>query len=425
MSSLRTLRTSGFVQSTERHWAQKTHCSPGGTWPHSPGAAPPSLEGSIAMAIGSQACCPSEAPRRTRRGPSLPAVRPRSRTGRSGGKPTSSAWASLAHEIQKAAERRALALARAGGGGEESRRAAALEFLASSVIALRQAGASARQTRGDSFRMRPRPSASRAAQPTCSSSCAPSARRMWRSCRRSPRSRTCSTCSSSSARPTASRCGGSPRRPLGCLAAAGQTATTRRLRDAARAAARERASRQSHVRLPRPGRPGRALGRAFRGARRPSAPGATGRLLVYLGEAAAALSPAFEREMLFERNVDPRTLPRLRCRALGHASGLRPSRRAHCRRSSPSPRIFASPVGSSSRASRSDDRDQVAGRFDDLEARLASLDRSLRDIAHGMRATSRARTAARADAPATRWRSSTAEWHDPRPPSRRAAMSPR
>src|SRR5581483_4497469 len=116
-------------------------------------------------------------------------------------------------------------------------------------------------------------------------------------------------------------------------------------------------------------------------------PGASDRLAVYLAEAAAALTPFFERERLFERNVArertfaaaaERLLTRLGCdlhdgplqEVVALADDLRLVRAQ-----------VASLLQGAAAA-------RVRGRFDDLEARLASLDDDLRHLSQAVRSTS-------------------------------------
>jgi signal transduction histidine kinase len=293
----------------------------------------------------------------------------------------------LTHEIRQA-ERRALELARAGGDGEESRRAAALEFVASSVVALRLAEA----TRpGEARRLVADAAAtigvSRGAGNLLVFLRAVAAPDVAQLPSESAVAYVLDLLMELGPAEGVSLWGVSEHGRLQCLAHAGQTATTRRLRDAARATlengAPVEASSASQIRavpVERWDEPFAALvGRAR--------PEATGRLRVYLGEAAAALSPVFEREMLFERNAGrehslvsaaERWGTRLGCdlhdgplqEVVAFAEDLRLARQQ-----------LVSRV-------EEHDRARVAGRFDDLEARLDSLDRSLRDISQGMRPTS-------------------------------------
>jgi signal transduction histidine kinase len=170
---------------------------------------------------------------------------------------------------------------------------------------------------------------------------------------------------------------------LACVASAGDAPGSRRLRTAARAAFNGETIESSYVRavcVERWDQPFAAL--VARG-RPESAP----RLAVYLRELASALTPLFERDMLFERHA-------ARERSLVSGGERRLVRLGFDLHDGPLQELVA----------LADDlrhaRDQVAsvlddqhlsavrGRFDDLEARLGSLDRGLRDIAHSVRSTS-------------------------------------
>jgi len=174
---------------------------------------------------------------------------------------------------------------------------------------------------------------------------------------------------------------------LECVASAGEAAESRRLRVAARVllAGEETlvADQATHVRgvsVERWDRPHAAL--IARGR-----PEVTGRLTVYLTEAAAALSRFFERERLFERNEDSERL-------LVSASERRLTRLGCDLHDGPLQDIVA--LADDLRLARAqvaslldaDHATRVAGRFDDLEARLASLDQGLRDISRAIRSTS-------------------------------------
>src|SRR5437762_583937 len=111
------------------------------------------------------------------------------------------------------------------------------------------------------------------------------------------------------------------------------------------------------------------------------------RLAVYLRELASALTPLFERDMLFERHA-------ARERSLVSGGERRLVRLGFDLHDGPLQELVA--LADDLRHARDqvasvlDDphRSAVRGRFDDLEARLGSLDRGLRDIAHSVRATS-------------------------------------
>jgi signal transduction histidine kinase len=173
---------------------------------------------------------------------------------------------------------------------------------------------------------------------------------------------------------------------LECVASAGVGARSRRVQVAARALLDERVEAidgTTHIRavpIERWDRRHAAL--VARGR-----PEASGRLAAYLAEAAAALSPFFEREALFDHNA-------ARERSLVSASERRLTRLGCDLHDGPLQELVA--LADDVRRAR----DQIAsvldaalvarvrGRFDDLEARLASLDRGLRDISHAVRPTS-------------------------------------
>jgi signal transduction histidine kinase len=171
-----------------------------------------------------------------------------------------------------------------------------------------------------------------------------------------------------------------------CVAAAGEAARSRRLRVAARALLDGReslvADHATHVRgvaVARWDRPHAAL--IARGR-----PEASARLAVYLSEAAAAFSRLFESERLFERNEDVERL-------IVAASERRLTRLGCDLHDGPLQDIVA--LADELRRARAqvssvldvDLAARVDGRFDDLEARLVSLDQGLRDISHAIRST--------------------------------------
>jgi signal transduction histidine kinase len=291
----------------------------------------------------------------------------------------------LARQIQTA-ERRTLALARAGGG-ELSRRAAALEFLAAVVTAFRLAGAS---ERGDARSLVSDAAAaigvSRGAANLLVFMRAVAAPDVARLAPESAIDHVLDLLVELGPAEGVSLWRLSAPGRLECLAGAGEAATTRRLRGAARElleGGRQAPARSaSHVRAV----PVERWDSRFAALVGRARPEATARLVAYLGEAAAALSPVFEREMLFERNAvrehvlasaSERWGARLGCdlhdgplqEIVALAEDLRLVRRQVV------PRVDGS------------DGTRIAGRFDDLEARLASLDRSLRDISHAVRPT--------------------------------------
>lgn len=170
---------------------------------------------------------------------------------------------------------------------------------------------------------------------------------------------------------------------LACVAATGEAPGSRRLRTAARAAFNGGLVESSYVRavvVERWDKPYAVL--VARGR-----PETAARLLVYLGELAAALTPLFERDMLFERHA-------ARERSLVSGGERRLVRLGFDLHDGPLQELVA--LADDLRRARDqvasvlDDshRAAVRGRFDDLEARLDSLDRGLRDIAHSVRTTS-------------------------------------
>lgn len=172
-----------------------------------------------------------------------------------------------------------------------------------------------------------------------------------------------------------------------CVASAGDAATSRRLRLAARIVLGgtdpSLGVAGSYVRgapVDRWDKPHAALVARSR-------PDASGRLGVYLAEAAAALSPFFEREMLFERNA-------AREHSLVSASERRLTRVGCDLHDGPLQELVA--FADELRRARNQVAslldtgiaDKVHGWFDDLEAHLATLDERLRDVSHSIRSTS-------------------------------------
>ena len=167
----------------------------------------------------------------------------------------------------------------------------------------------------------------------------------------------------------------------GCLAAAGKAPRSRRLREAARAALDGVLADSSQVQatvVERWDRPYGAL--VARGAGCDAA-----RLAACLADA-AALAPVLEREALFVRNVE-------RERELVAAGERRLIRLGFDLHDGPLQELvaFAEDVRFAHRQMATligdDDRQRVGGRFADLEARLESLDRGLREIARSVRST--------------------------------------
>ena len=170
---------------------------------------------------------------------------------------------------------------------------------------------------------------------------------------------------------------------LACVASAGDAPGSRRLRTAARSVFSDQTVESAYVRavvIERWDKPFAAL--AARGR-----PETAARLAVYLRELASALTPLFEKDMLFERHA-------ARERSLVSGGERRLVRLGFDLHDGPLQELVA--LADDLRHARDqvasvlDDphRSVVRGRFDDLEARLGSLDRGLRDIAHSVRSTS-------------------------------------
>jgi|GEM_PF-986544 len=167
-----------------------------------------------------------------------------------------------------------------------------------------------------------------------------------------------------------------------CLAAAGKTPRSRCLREAARATLDGVLADSPHVQttvVERWDRPYGALVARVAGCD-------AARLAAYLADATSALAPVLEREALFVRNVE-------RERQLVAAGERRLIRLGFDLHDGPLQELVA--LAEDVRFARSqmatliDDSDQqrVGGRFADLEARLESLDRGLREIARSVRST--------------------------------------
>jgi signal transduction histidine kinase len=173
-----------------------------------------------------------------------------------------------------------------------------------------------------------------------------------------------------------------PSHRVACIAAAGDAAKSRRLHAAAVAALEARVAGSPHVQavvVQRWDRPFAALVARIHSTE-------SARLRVWLQEAAAALSPVLERETLFERNAE-------RERELVSASERRSLRLGYDLHDGPLQEIVA--LAEDLRLARAQvlsllqepQTPLITGRFDDLEARLVSLDRGLRDLAHSTRPT--------------------------------------
>jgi signal transduction histidine kinase len=169
---------------------------------------------------------------------------------------------------------------------------------------------------------------------------------------------------------------------LVCVAAAGDGARGRRLREAARAALDGAVSFSDSVQavlVERWDRPHAVLVARTR-------PAFSARCVDYLDEAAAALSPVLERDALYARGSD-------RERALTADGERRLVRLGFDLHDGPLQELVA--FAEDLRLARSqmsglladDLQERVRGRFDDLEARLVSLDRGLRDVVGSVRST--------------------------------------
>jgi signal transduction histidine kinase len=169
---------------------------------------------------------------------------------------------------------------------------------------------------------------------------------------------------------------------LECAASTGEAPGSRRLRTAARAVLNGEPVESTYVRaavVERWDKPFAAV--VARGR-----PETAARLAVYLRELASALTPLFERDMLFERHA-------ARERSLVSGGERRLVRLGFDLHDGPLQEIVA--FAEDLRIARSHiepllgevDRNRAAGCFDDLGARLASLDRDLRQLAHSVRST--------------------------------------
>jgi signal transduction histidine kinase len=178
----------------------------------------------------------------------------------------------------------------------------------------------------------------------------------------------------------------SPARRLECLASSGGAATSRRVRAAARSLLEggfDVCDDSSHIRAVTVARWDRPFA-ALVGRGRPET---SARLAMYLSAAASALSPLVERELLFERSA-------ARERVLVSATERKLLRLGCDLHDGPLQEIVA--FADDLRLARDQvvslvdaaESVRVRGRFDDLEARLASLDEGLRDISHAVRSTS-------------------------------------
>ena len=285
-----------------------------------------------------------------------------------------------------AAERRATSLARGGGGGAEARRAAALEFLADAVTAMRLAGYG---ERGEIRELADDAAAavgvSRSAGEMLVFLRAINASAVEQLAPQTAVDHVLDLLVELGPADGASLWTSSASGRLCCLGQAGEAAATRRLRGAARillATGRpplQSASQVRAVAVERWDEPFAALVARSR-------PAATARLSVYLTEAASALAPVFGREALFERNV-------ARERALVAASERRLARLGCDLHDGPLQEIVA--FAAELRLARAEiasllphaARELVEEPFDHLGAQLESLDRSLRHVSYAVRST--------------------------------------
>lgn len=170
---------------------------------------------------------------------------------------------------------------------------------------------------------------------------------------------------------------------LVCLTGAGVAPKSRRFRAAASAALHERPVHSPQVRAV----PVERWDQRFAALAARSHGSARGRLQVWILECAAALTPVLERETLFQRNAD-----RERDRFSGRERVL--LRLGYDLHDGPLQELVSlseelTLVRSQVLGVVADgDTERVAGRFDDVHARVAELDRTLRELARSMRVTS-------------------------------------
>ena len=285
-------------------------------------------------------------------------------------------------------ERRAHALEHAGGGGDEARRAAAFELLAAAVSGLRLAG------QGERGELRELVGDAAAAVGVSRDAAALlvflHALRMPEVEELAPQHAIEHVLDllvelgpaegvSLWTAPTPAR--------LECRGQAGDAATTRRLRSAARillATGRAPVQASSHVRAVAV----RRWEQPFGALAARSRPGATGELSTYLTEAAAALGPVIGREALYDQNA-------ARERSLVAASERRLARLGCDLHDGPLQVIVA--LAAELRLARAEiasllphaERELVEEPFDQLAAHVEALDRSLRYVSHAVRSTVR------------------------------------
>jgi signal transduction histidine kinase len=289
----------------------------------------------------------------------------------------------LAQRIQRS-EERAAAIATASGGCEEARRAAALEFLAEAVAALvLEKAVEPGEVRSVVAEVAGAIGVSTGAASLAVFLRALAAREVAQLPPRLAMGFLLDLLLEVGPAEAVSLWTGSSSGRLARVASAGDAPGTRRLRTAAHTIFSGQAVESPFVRavvVERWDKPFAAL--VARGR-----PEDAARLAVYLRELASALTPLFERDMLFERHA-------ARERSLVSGGERRLVRLGFDLHDGPLQELVA--LADDLRLARDQvasvldtpQRSLVSGRFDDLEARLGSLDRGLRDIAHSVRSTS-------------------------------------
>jgi signal transduction histidine kinase len=289
----------------------------------------------------------------------------------------------LARRIQRS-EERAAAIATASGGCAEARRAAALEFLAEAVAALvLEKAVEPGEVRGVVADVAGAIGVSTGAASLAVFLRALAAREVAQLPPRLAMGFLLDLLLEVGPAEAVSLWTGSSSGRLARVASAGDAPGTRRLRTAAHTIFSGQPVESPYVRavlVERWDKPFAAL--VARGR-----PENVARLAVYLRELASALTPLFERDMLFERHA-------ARERSLVSGGERRLVRLGFDLHDGPLQELVA--LADDLRLARDQvasvldtpERSLVSGRFDDLEARLGSLDRGLRDIAHSVRSTS-------------------------------------
>jgi signal transduction histidine kinase len=289
----------------------------------------------------------------------------------------------LAQRIQRS-EERAAAIATASGGCEEARRAAALEFLAEAVAALvLEKAVEPGEVRSVVAEVAGAIGVSTGTASLAVFLRALAAREVAQLPPRLAMGFLLDLLLEVGPADAVSLWTGSSSGRLARVASAGHAPRSRRLRTAAHTILSGQVVESPYVRgvvVERWDKPFAALVACGR-------PESAGRLAVYMRELASALTPLFERDMLFECHA-------ARERSLVAGGERRLVRLGFDLHDGPLQEIVA--LADDLRLARTqvaavlDDpqRSLVGGRFDDLEARLGSLDRGLRDIAHSVRSTS-------------------------------------